>query len=293
LISILSGMSSAHEIELEVPAETLGRTNGSDSGLRQRSHAVPSGPAVCEHSGMPRVLQEAPTLDERKNSLVLAVISFLDIISSFVVTCVAFTYAYRAVGASLYCLGMQAISHWLSSVMLFVRLVSEFCLGNDVDEGLLRQTRRKSLLREQGLSIAMGLSLLVSAAALVFKAFRKLRFWEKWYLDHENMDLEAQWATEFLAWYGFSFYVIQAAARWFFGRRLRRSIVWNGFAVSIISMIFLLVMGLAASYEKEWSWKAEPICAIVLAFVCLVEGVRITICHLDDMDTRMRFDARA
>eukprot|EP00440_Ansanella_granifera_P067454 gb/GFBE01073165.1/.p1 GENE.gb/GFBE01073165.1/~~gb/GFBE01073165.1/.p1 ORF type:complete len:288 (+),score=51.53 gb/GFBE01073165.1/:1-864(+) len=281
------------EIELEVPPQRVGRSDGADSGLRQRSHAVPSSPAIDEVSGLPRVLQEAPTLDERKLSIVLALLSIIDIISSGTMACVAFTYAYRAVGASLYCVGMQTISHLLSSILLTLRMIGEFTLGNDAEEGLLRQSRRKFLLREQGLSVAMGLSMLISAAAMVFKAFRKIRFWDKWYKDHENMDLEAQWATEFLAWYGFSFYVIQAAVRWYFGRKLRRSIIWHAFATSVISLVFLLVSGLAASYEKEWSWKAEPICAIVLAFVNLGEGVRIVICHLDDMDTRMRFDARA
>ena len=32
----------------------------------------------------------------------------------------------------------------------------------------------------------------------------------RWYLDHKDMDQQAQWATEFLAWYGFAFYLLQA-----------------------------------------------------------------------------------
>lgn len=149
------------------------------------------------------------------------------------------------------------------------------------------------MLREQGVSIVMGLVMLISSAGLLFKAFRKIRFWDTWYTDHETMDKETQWALEFLAWYGFSHYFLQAVFRGVAGCKLRRSILWNGFVASAVSVLFLLVLGLAASYQKEWSWKAEPIAAIVLSFVCLAEGIRIVIMHLDDMETRLRYDPRA
>eukprot|EP00438_Fugacium_kawagutii_P024232 Skav223093 [mRNA] locus=scaffold419:482651:489867:+ [translate_table: standard] len=191
-------------------------------GLRRRSPAPEN--AIDEDTGYPRVLQEASTLQERKLSLFLAVVSMLDIISSFVMMCIAFQYAYRAVGASLYCLGFQSLSHMLSSILLTLRFVGELRVSQDAEEELLRSERKRFLLREQLLNVLMGLSLLVAAAALVFKAARKIRFWDKWYTDHQDMDKEAQWATEFLAWYGFGFYLLQ-------------------------------VMGIAASYEKEWSWK--------------------------------------
>merc|ERR1712008_49353 len=103
----------------------------------------------------------------------------------------------------------------------------------------------------------------------------------------EAMDAEVQWVTELLAWYGFSWYVIQAGVRLWAAIKLRRSLVWHAFVASVVSLLFLLVLGLAASYQKEWSWKAEPIAAIVLAFVTLCEAIRIVIMHLDDMDTRL------
>jgi len=76
-------------------------------------------------------------------------------------------------------------------------------------------------------------------------------------------------------------------------RKLRRSILWHGFVASVVSLVYLFILGFAASYEREWSWKAEPICAIALSFVTLFEGIRIIILHLDDMDTRLKFDPRA
>eukprot|EP00930_Biecheleria_cincta_P048286 TRINITY_DN3362_c0_g1_i1.p1 TRINITY_DN3362_c0_g1~~TRINITY_DN3362_c0_g1_i1.p1 ORF type:complete len:313 (-),score=44.06 TRINITY_DN3362_c0_g1_i1:149-1018(-) len=285
----------SEEVEMEVSPQMLGHGDGSEeSGLRRRSQASSSqDKPICEATGLPRVLQLAPTLDERKLSLVVVFMSVIDVISSSVVMGVAFKFAYRAVGASLYCLGMQSISHLLSSLLLIFRFCGEFGLPTESDEGLLREKRRAILGKEQGLSITMGLVMLISSASLVFKAFRKIKFWDEWYKDHLHMDEEAQWATEFLAWYGFAFYVIQAIARFILGRQLKRSIIWHAFWCSVVSLCFLFIMGFAASHEKEWSWKAEPICAIALAVVNLVEGVRITICYLDDMDTRMRFDPLA
>ncbi|CAK9057294.1 Uncharacterized protein SCF082_LOCUS30775 [Durusdinium trenchii] len=281
---------SLREVELEVPPQTLGYAH---EGMRRRHEPVSTDPPIDEDTGYPRVLQEAHTLQERKQSLVLALVSIIDIVSSTVMMIVAFNYAYRAVGASLYCLGLQALSHALSSILLTLRLVGELRVPRDAEETFLRSERRRFLMREQLFNVLMGLSLLIAAAGLVFKAVRKIRFWDKWYQDHRNMDQEAQWATEFLAWYGFAFYLIQAVARFYLGRKLRRSIVWNAFVTSVISLLFLLVMGFSASFQKEWSWKAEPIGAIVLAMVCVIEGIRITIANMDDMNTRMRFDSRA
>mmetsp|Transcript_108349 Transcript_108349/g.258550 ORF Transcript_108349/g.258550 Transcript_108349/m.258550 type:complete len:286 (+) Transcript_108349:68-925(+) len=284
---------SSGEVELEVPPQTVGYSH-EGGGMRRRT-PVPTEQPIDEDTGYPRVLQEASSLEERKLSCLLIVISIVDIISSAIIMGFAFKFAYRAVGASLYCVGIQAISHMLSSLLLTFRLIGELGVPQDAEETLLREKRRRFLLREQGINVFMGLSMLVSAAALVFKAARKIRFWDKWYQDYErkDMDAEAQWATEFLAWYGFAFYLIQAVVRCIMGRKLRRSIVWNAFVTSVISLVFLLVMGIAASFEGEGVWKAEPICAIVLALVTVVEGMRITVANMDDMNTRMRFDSRA
>jgi len=44
---------------------------------------------------------------------------------------------------------------------------------------------------------------------------------------------------------------------------------------------------------KEWSWKAEPIAAILLSFVTLAEGIRIIYFHFDDVDMRLQTDNKA
>eukprot|EP00434_Breviolum_minutum_P002715 symbB.v1.2.002391.t1/scaffold125.1/size314497/7 len=129
-------------------------------------------------------------------SVALTIVSIIDIISSSITMCVAFKFAYRSIGASLYCLGFQSLSHLLSSILLTLRLVGELRVPRDAEETLLRSERKRLLLREQLVNVLTGLSLLIAAAALVFKAARKIRFWDKWYTDHLYMDKEAQRATE-------------------------------------------------------------------------------------------------
>lgn len=296
----------AHKgVELsEVEPHIVGHSSGTDSyegesgssGLRMRARQNVE--AEEEYEDEYAVQQEAPTPEERKWALFMVVVAALDLVSSGVVCVMSFSHAYNSIGASLYCMGLQSLSHWLSSLALALRFSGENRLFQSIESspsnnGLLRKHRRRFLVREQILSITMGIVMLLSSAGMLFKAFRKIRFWNQWYKDHQLMDDDIQQTTEFLAWYSFALYLLQAIFRFVAGKKLRRSIVWHGFIASVVSLVFLFFLGLAASYEKEWSWKAEPICAIVLVVVTLAEGIRIIIMHLDDMDLRLRFDPRA
>lgn len=295
-------MSAIHvkDVELRSPQGTvIGSTpmsNMSDEGIRYRSRGGFS--AEDDEYIPPDYAVEQQALDDsqRQWGILTCVASGLDIIASTTILVVAFKYAYKDNGVSLYCMGFQALSHEMSSILLLTRLVSEMLFyrtPQGADACLLRRHRRGSLLREQGWSVFMGIVMLISSASLLFKAFRKLRFWDKWYLDHQNMDQEAQIATDWLAWWGFGIYSVQAVFRFFAGRKLRQTLVWHCFVASVVSLLYLLVLGIAALEEKEWSWKAEPIAAIVLAFVTLVEGIRIIYYHFDDMDTRLDHDPLA
>lgn len=284
----------------DVPPQLVGASShaphqGRD-GLRMRGRDVADDGEDDEDDG-PMVEQESMSPAERSVGRCVAWVSGFDLVASGIVICASFSYAWRDSGVSLLCMGIQAISHWISSAMLMLRFKGESSFNPQTDEasacGLLRKERRKWLVREQIGAITMGIVMLLSSVALLFKAFRKIRFWTYWYKDHANMDNQAQVALEGLAWYGFSVYLTQAAFRFWAARKLKRSIIWHGFWASIVSMIFLFLMGFAASYQKEWSWKAEPICAIALSFVTVAEGIRIVIMHLDDMDTRLRHDSRA
>jgi hypothetical protein len=286
---------SMEEVELDGLAarepQVFGSASADSEGLRRR--AVNNSEKYDEYEG---VKQVAMSDGERSWSLATAVVCGMDLVASTTIMAVAFKYAYRDNGVSLYCMGFQALSHELSSLLLLVRLAQEllFYKSREGSEAsLLRENRRRSLHREQALSIMMGIVMLISSVSLLFKAFRKLRFWDKWYKDHQNMDREAAEATDWLAWWGFFIYTAQALFRFFAGRRLRQSLVWHCFIASVVSLLYLLVLGIAALEEKEWSWKAEPIAAIALAFVTLVEGIRIVYYYFDDMDTRLQYDERA
>jgi hypothetical protein len=242
------------------------------------------------------VEQQAFSESERCWSLSTAIACGMDLVASTTIMAVAFKYAYRDNGVSLYCMGFQALSHELSSLLLLGRLSQELLFYKSPqgsETAPLREQRRKSLVREQCCSVLMGIVMLISSVSLLFKAFRKLRFWDKWYKDHESMDQEAMIATDWLAWWGFGIYSIQAVFRFVAGRKLRQALVWHCFVASMVSLVFLGVLGIAALEEKEWSWKAEPIAAIALAFVTLAEGIRIVYYYFDDMDTRLKYDTRA
>jgi len=277
----------------EPQASVFGAGAPNGEGLRKRGGGGTSEENDDEDLG---VEQHVLTDSERCWSLSTAIVCCMDLVASTTIMAVAFKYAYRDNGVSLYCMGLQAISHELSSLLLLVRLAQELLFYRSPDGSsysMLRENRRRSLLREQGCSVAMGIVMLISSVSLLFKAFRKLRFWDKWYLDHLDMDKEAAMAQDWLAWWGFGIYTLQAIFRFFAGRKLKQALVWHCFIASVVSLVYLLVLGIAAVEEKEWAWKAEPIAAICLAFVTLIEGIRIVYYYFDDMDTRMQHDDRA
>lgn len=160
------------------------------------------------------------------------------------------------------------------------------------DAVLLRETRRIDLKREQCIAVAMGLALLLSCAGLLFKAFRKFKMWDKWSADHVNQDKEIETVTDIIAWTGFACIGFQAALRFWVGRKIRIRLVWHAFGVSVVTLLFFLVLAVAASFEREWSWKAEPIAACVLVAFMLIEGVRIVILNLGDVELQLRTHTR-
>lgn len=241
-------------------------------------------------------MEQVPMAEtERWWATCVVVASGLDLLASGAILLTAFKYAYLDLGVSLYSLGFQASSHWISSLLILLRLVGEL----KSDHALLIDTRRTQLQREQFLSISMAFVMLISSVALLFKAFRKMKFWEQWYQDiieRQKMDQEVLEITEWLAWIGFGIYFAQALVRGIAAYKTGKQgggLLSHGCVASVVSLLFLFVLGFAASYEREWSWKAEPIAAIALVFVTLFEGVRIIYNYIDDMDGRLRYDPHA
>merc|ERR1712151_706747 len=85
-----------------------------------------------------------------------------------------------------------------SSLLILLRLLGEL----KSEHALLLEHRRTQLRREQFLSISMAFVMLISSAALMFKAFRKIRFWEQWYeeIHRRQYDQEVLEINEWLAW---------------------------------------------------------------------------------------------
>jgi len=260
-------------------------------------------PRVFGNAEQPASHRDAPAQDlkellftrgNRRWGVVLLITSITDIFISGVVCGVAFDYAYLDNGVSLYCLGLQVLSHWITSVLLLLRLAGEWCApkvwGNHLEDQLLVQQQRTVLLREQALSIVMALAMLLSAAALVFKAARKIKFWDVWHEDHEDIDEELAWATKWLAMYGVIVYSIQSVTRGIAACFVRRLMLTNALVVSIVTVIFCFVMGIAWFEEAEWSWKAEPLAALFLAMLTIVEAIRIVYLHFDNMEDRIQYD---
>jgi len=242
------------------------------------------------------VKQEGLTETQRKLAMYLALWSTGDIFLSGFISIIAFAHAYRDTGVSLYCLGIQAISHALSSVLLALRFFGEFRLPTQAPagvKGLLRKRRRRYLVREKYLNTLMGVVMLMSSAALIFKAIRKIKYWNTWYLDHVGLDEDVVTASTFLACYGCALYTIHAVFRGYCGYVMKRAVVWNGFITSVVSLLFLLVIAVAVSFEHEHAWKAEPIAAIILSVVTTSHGGHLIYSHCFDVDERLINDPRA
>lgn len=292
------------EVELRdtIDPQTIGQAG--PEGLRQRPRSVvPPVEGDDDDYGIEYNYSEQQLLndDESRWALLTVIFSGFDLVGSGVIICTGLKYAYFDGGVSLYSLALQAVSHWISSLLLTLKFFAELKSVKEAKAGacdtqsMLIQRRRKQLFREQGFSIFMACTLLMSAVALLFKAFRKLRFWNSWYEQSLRMAMETEImeVTRWLAWVGFCIYVIQAIFRVVAARRLKNCLVTHGCVASFVSLTYLLVLAVAASYEKEWTWKAEAIAAIALVIVMLIEGVRIVFYYIDDMDARLVDNTRA
>merc|ERR1712048_776056 len=135
-------MTSMHDIELRdnVEPQVVGVSN---SGLCMRNGA---GTDSAQDNLIQGVQQQHLTEREHQWAFGLVLTSSFDLIASGVIIFVAFKYAYRDNGVSLYCLGFQAISHWISSLLLFLRFKSELS-SKGIDQDLLRGRRRATLVR--------------------------------------------------------------------------------------------------------------------------------------------------
>lgn len=293
------------EVEL---SETVGRSSAyKDTNVRKRVTSLADYPELERPFESYKKLQ-VMTQRERIWVTRLVIMSIIDLGVSAMVASLAFSTAYWDSGLSLYCIGMQAVAHLISSVITILRYWKESRWGrygskdgrpdnenqNDDEEASLLTERKRDFTREQKLSIAIGVILLLTSAVLMFKAARKFKFWEQWHKDSQatraTSDQVIMKVCEVLAWKSGGMYALQAAIRYFArldtdghlegGNKFTNHIFW----VSFSSCLFCFVLGLSASYQKEWSWKAEPIAASILSIGSCIEGMRILYVYFDDPD---------
>jgi hypothetical protein len=298
-------LSDGNSIGKSTIGATEGGTGGDAAGGFSSSDVAGKGLVVADASKdllwkeqrrarRRRAKQERMSEKQRRYGLLLCVSSSFDVLISGFMICVAFAHAYLDAGVSLYCLGIQALSHMLCSMLLAFRFWDEYWQPEDApagpEDGLLKQRRRTYLVREKFMSFVMGFFMLISSVALLLKAIRKYYYWDVWHKDNLNLDQDAEFATKFLAWYGVAVYSGHAALRYAVHSLLQREVVRHGLRISLISLAYLAVLGASAALEDEWSWKAEPLAAIVLAIITTEEGARLIYTHRGDVDIRLELD---
>ena len=119
----------------------------------------------------------------------------------------------------------------------------------------------------------------MSSAALLARAVRRLEAWDAW---QPQGGPEVAELTELIAWWGLAGYGLQAALRLLAARRLGLRLLWHCLAVSGISLLFFLALGVAASHARAWSAKAKPLAALLLAVAMLGEGCRMLVLQRRD-----------
>lgn len=228
--------------------------------------------------------------EERKAAILLLLASGSDLGVGCLVVIAAVRFAFKDGSASLGCLGVQALSHMVSSLLLVLRMFGELLPDRDPeersrsvipDEDLRWERDRQDVSRERKMGVVLGAAMMASAAALLASAIRKFLEWDQadpWQAEEQQrrINRELHQVSGIIAFFGLGWYAFQTAARLFGSWRLRRTraIVRHCCAVSCVCFASLMALGLTAIYEREWSWRAEPIVACILALATLAEGAR-------------------
>jgi len=238
--------------------------------------------------------------EQKRTGTILAIFCAWDLLASASVVFVAVKFGYRDNGLSLYCLACQALSHLLSSLLLLFRLFGDLqperqkeadpTKSEVSEECLLQERRRRDVSRERGGSIAMGILMWVCSTVLLATSVRKYILWDEWHRGHKLADAEVAAVTIVLAWSGFVIYTLQAAVRFAGARKLGSRTIWNGVIISLVSLIFLMVLAIAASFEHDSLWQAEPAAASALAIFLFFEGARVLYWHKDEVSFQLLQD---
>lgn len=185
-------------------------------------------------------------------------------------------------------MGFQGLSHFLTSVLLLCRFRKESFLGKKNTRYSTLVHRRHDLKREQKYFMVIGIILLLTCVGLLVKAARKFRFWDQWQQDHSIADEKIARMTGEVAWTVGIWYFMMFIHRFYLRRHLNQRILHHAYFVSFVGFVFGIVMAVAASFLTEGTWKADAICAAVLAVLVFVDGFYTIYHHLDDVDELLK-----
>jgi Na+/melibiose symporter-like transporter len=217
--------------------------------------------------------------------------SGLSCFAAFYVMVVAIAAGYSDSACSLYGLGFQCGAEALCSLLVAYRFgrrkFTKSMSRADLDEE--RESFIRDLLVDRNISVVIGMSFLISSAVFVTRGALKFQFWETTE-GHDEMDADAQRMAELLSWPTSWLYLVVFVVRVFIARGLKSELMWRSAWSALASAIFAFVVAVLDIAQRKWqySWRAEPVCAFVLAVCLFFEGMRTIILNVYDPDDEVR-----
>lgn len=217
--------------------------------------------------------------------------SGLSCFAAFYVMVVAIRAGYNDSALSLYGLGFQCGAEALCSLLVAYRFgrrkFTKTMSRADLD--FERESLIYDLLVDRNISVTIGISFLISSAVFVLRGALKFQFWETTE-GHAAMDADARRMAELLSWPTSGLYTVVFMIRVFIARRLKSELMWRSAWSALASAVFAFVVAFLDIAQRKYmySWRAEPVCAFVLAVLLFCEGMRTVILNVYDPDDEVR-----
>jgi hypothetical protein len=142
----------------------------------------------------------------------------------------------------------------------------------------------KAKLCERNVNVLVGIVLLIASAVFFMRAFMKLQFWVH-DAAHAVLDEDAAHVAKVLAWPTIILYSLIAPIRCYLSRVLDSGFIQDGAVTAIVALLFAGVVGSVdiAEHWYSYSWRAEPIAALVLAMVLFCAGMRVIVMNMGEV----------
>lgn len=209
----------------------------------------------------PHLPQWADSPDDRENKLVpsgptlgLAFASCVDLVVSGILVCVSFIHGYSNNSVLLCCLGLQASSHWVFSLLLLSRLLLEYWFRED--RALLQRHRYWHVQLEINAHKLVGAVMLLVSGICFSLAMGE---------NEDSFDRDVVWISKFLPIYGVSVYFLHTGFRVITLQHLDQTIIRNCFVVSFITLCGTLAIAVSVFHRID----------VVGVFVTGISGLMI------------------